>query len=113
MVAPARLIAARVLQRVASDDAWATPTLDAELRRASVKRSDAALATQIVYGSLRTTPELEDVIGRHLQRPLKVDDWTRRTAETLLKNMTERFGYCLDCTRYVTFYVVDHKLIGS
>ena len=77
MVAPARLIAARVLQRVASDDAWATPTLDAELRRALVKRADAALATQIVYGSLRTAPELEVVIGRHLRQPLKVDDWTR------------------------------------
>ena len=77
VVALARLIAARVLHRVASDDAWATPTLDAELRRASVKRADAALATQIVYGSLRSVPELEAVIGRHLQRPLKVDDWTR------------------------------------
>ncbi len=77
MVAPARLIAARVLQRVASDDAWATPTLDAELRRASLDRADAALATQIVYGSLRTAPELEATIGRYLQRPLKVDDWTR------------------------------------
>ena len=77
VVAPARLIAARVLQRVASDSAWATPTLDAELRRASVKRADAALATQIVYGSLRTAPELEAAIGQHLQRPLKVDDWTR------------------------------------
>ncbi|MBT8468102.1 MAG: Sun protein, partial [Deltaproteobacteria bacterium] len=77
MVAPARLIATRVLQRVTSDDAWATPTLDAELRRASVKRVDAALATQVVYGSLRTVPELEAAIGRHIQRPLKVDDWTR------------------------------------
>ena len=77
VVAPARLIAARVLERVASDDAWATPTLDAELRRASVKRVDAALATQIVYGSLRTLPELEAAIRRHVQRPLKVDDWTR------------------------------------
>ena len=77
MVAPARLIATRVLQRVARDEAWATPTLDAELRRSSVKRADAALATQIVYGSLRTAPALEAAIGRHLQRPLKVDDWTR------------------------------------
>lgn len=77
MVAPARLIATRVLQRVARDDAWATPTLDAELRRSSVNRADAALATQIVYGSLRTAPDLEVAIGRHLQRALKVDAWTR------------------------------------
>lgn len=77
VVAQARAIAARVLQRVASDDAWAMPTLDAELRRGSIKRVDAALATQIVYGSLRTAPTLEAAIGRHLQRPLKVDHWTR------------------------------------
>lgn len=77
MVAPARLIATRVLQRVAHDDAWATPTLDAEIRRGAVKRADAALATQIVYGSLRTAPDLEAAIGKHLQKPLKVDDWTR------------------------------------
>ena len=77
MVAPARLIATLVLERVAHDDAWATPTLDAELRRAALKRTDAALATQIVYGSLRTAPDLETAIRRYVQRPLKVDDWTR------------------------------------
>jgi hypothetical protein len=43
----------------------------------------------------------------------KVDDWTQRIARTLVKNMTERYGYCLHCTRYVTFYAVDHDLIGS
>lgn len=77
MVSPARLIAARVLERVARDDAWATPTLDAALRRGSLKRADAALATQIVYGALRTAPDLELAIGRYIRRPLKVDDWTR------------------------------------
>ena len=76
-MAPARLIATRVLERVAHDDAWATPTLDAEVRRAALTRTDVALATQIVYGSLRTAPDLEAAIRRHLQGPLKVDDWTR------------------------------------
>lgn len=66
-----------MLERVARDEAWATPTLDAELRRGSVKRADAALATQIVYGALRTAPDLEVAIGRHIRRPLKVDPWTR------------------------------------
>jgi 16S rRNA (cytosine967-C5)-methyltransferase len=65
-----------VLHRVAHDDAWAAPTLDAELRRASVSRVDAALATQIVYGALRTVPELEASLARHARRPVKVDDWT-------------------------------------
>ena len=76
MVAPARQIATRVLHRVAHDDAWATPTLDAELRRGSVSRIDAALATQIVYGTLRTAPDLDASLARHAQRPLKIDDWT-------------------------------------
>ena len=77
MVAPARQIATRVLQRVARDEAWATPTLDAELRRGSVSRLDAALATQIVYGALRTLPDLEAALARHARRPVKVDDWTQ------------------------------------
>jgi 16S rRNA (cytosine967-C5)-methyltransferase len=65
-----------VLHRVAHDDAWATPTLDAELRRGSVSGVDAALATQIVYGTLRTAPDLEASLARHARRPIKVDDWT-------------------------------------
>jgi len=77
VVAPARSIATRVLLRVARDDAWATPTLDAELRRASASQADAALATQIVYGTLRTVPDLEAALGRHSRRQLDVDDWTR------------------------------------
>ena len=77
MVAPARELATRVLHRVLHDDAWAAPTLDAELRRASPSRVDAALATQIVYGALRVVPALEASLSRHARRPIKVDDWTR------------------------------------
>ena len=76
MVAPARHVATRVLHRVTRDDAWAAPTLDAELRRASVTRADAALATQIVYGALRVAPDLETSLARHARRPIKIDDWT-------------------------------------
>jgi 16S rRNA (cytosine967-C5)-methyltransferase len=76
MVAPARQIATRVLHRVSHDKAWAAPVLDAELRRGSVSRADAALATQIVYGSLRAVPDLEATLARHARRPVKVDDWT-------------------------------------
>lgn len=77
VVAPARDIATRVLQRVERDDAWATPALDAELRRSSVSRIDAALATQIVYGTLRAAADLEASLARHARRPIKVDDWTQ------------------------------------
>ncbi|UCH29518.1 MAG: Sun protein, partial [Myxococcales bacterium] len=77
MVAPARHLATRVLYRVMHDDAWASPTLDAELRRVSLDRSDAALATQVVYGTLRVVPDLEIALARYARRPIKVDDWTR------------------------------------
>ena len=77
MVAPARELATRVLYRVVHDEAWAAPTLDAELRRGSPSRADSALATQIVYGTLRVVPALEASLARHARRPIKVDDWSR------------------------------------
>ena len=77
MVAPARQLATRVLYRVVHDDAWAAPTLDAEIRRASLSRLDAALATQIVYGALRVVPALDAALARQARRPVKVDDWSR------------------------------------
>ena len=77
MVAPARELATRVLYRVIHDEAWAAPTLDAELQRASLSRPDAALATQIVYGTLRVVPALDASLARHARRPVKVDDWSR------------------------------------
>jgi 16S rRNA (cytosine967-C5)-methyltransferase len=77
VAAPARQIATWVLYRVVHDEAWAAPTLDAELKRASASRQDAALATQIVYGTLRSVPELEAALSRYARRPIKVDDWSR------------------------------------
>ncbi len=76
MVAPARRIATRVLHRVEHDNAWAAPTLDAELRRASSSRLDAGLATQIVYGVLRVLPALDAAIKDQATRPVRVDAWT-------------------------------------
>jgi 16S rRNA (cytosine967-C5)-methyltransferase len=76
VAAPARQIATRVLHRVMHDDAWATPTLDAELRRSTASRVDASLATQIVYGTLRAASDLDGALARHARRPVKVDDWT-------------------------------------
>lgn len=77
MVASARRVATRVLERITKDEAWAAPTLDAELKRSSASRVDAALATQIVYGSLRAKLELESRLARHARRPIRVDPWTR------------------------------------
>lgn len=65
----AREVAAVVLERVAEGDAFAALALDAEVTRAQLDRRDAALATEIVYGSLRVLPDLDAVIRSVLSRP--------------------------------------------
>lgn len=64
-------MANQVLLRLAKDGAWATPTLDAELKRADLDPRDAGLATEIVYGALRVLPELDRRINAHVARPNK------------------------------------------
>ncbi len=76
MVAPARRVAARILHRIDKDEAWASPTLDAELTRAGLSAKDAGLATQIVYGTLRVQPLLDVAIQERAKHPVRVDGWT-------------------------------------
>ncbi len=64
----ARWVATRVLERVVVEGAYATRALDAELSRAGLDERDARLATEIVYGSLRTLPALEACLAEHLRR---------------------------------------------
>lgn len=60
----ARDVAARVLVRVWDEGAFAAAALDAELRRAhGLDPRDAALATELVYGVLRTRAWLEERIA--------------------------------------------------
>ncbi len=73
----ARGIASEVLLRVATDDAFATPALDAALSRAKLDDRDARLATQLTYGSLRVLPVLDDLLDAHLKRPRRLDPWVR------------------------------------
>lgn len=73
----ARGVATTVLHRVGRDAAWATPTLDAEIRRAGLDRRDAGLATAIVYGALRTQRSLDAALDEFLRDPVGLDDWTR------------------------------------
>ncbi|XXT18288.1 transcription antitermination factor NusB [Sorangium sp. So ce429] len=55
-----RAVAARVLARVWGSDAFASAALDAELRRAqALDPRDAGLATELVYGVLRSQAALE------------------------------------------------------
>ena len=68
-------MASTVLMRVWHDGAWAAPTLDAELRRAAQLDSrDRGLATELVYGVLRTQRALEKAIGKHAQN----DRWKKQ-----------------------------------
>jgi 16S rRNA (cytosine967-C5)-methyltransferase len=69
-----------VLQRVTDDAAFASRALDAELRRAQLDPRDAALATEIVYGSLRVLPALDRAIEAHLTRAGgRMDGFVRAT----------------------------------
>ncbi|MFO0737674.1 MAG: transcription antitermination factor NusB [Labilithrix sp.] len=80
MQAPdARSVAATVLSRVTSDSAFAAAALDAELERAmQLEPRDRALATELVYGSLRLLPWLEERVGRFTTRGLDSVDPTVR-----------------------------------
>ncbi len=64
----ARGVATTVLCRVFVDQAFASRALDAELAQAQLAERDARLATEIVYGTLRTLPELDAVLDRYLTR---------------------------------------------
>ncbi|MBM4375675.1 MAG: Sun protein [Deltaproteobacteria bacterium] len=62
----ARTLAATVLARVWEDGAYASVALDAELtRHPNLDRRDAALATELMYGVLRTAGHLERSIAKH------------------------------------------------
>src|SRR5882672_6911251 len=62
----ARSIAAHVFERVQRENAFAAPVLDAALERyPELDPRDRALATDLVYGSLRTMPYLEARLSRH------------------------------------------------
>jgi 16S rRNA (cytosine967-C5)-methyltransferase len=71
---PARIVAARVLERVEADDAWADLAFDAEVRRATLTPRDIGLATEIVYGTLRWQRYLDWILGPHSRRRLDALD---------------------------------------
>jgi 16S rRNA (cytosine967-C5)-methyltransferase len=64
-----RDVAARVLTRVVKEGAFAAAALDAELGRAAqLDARDRAMATELVYGSLRVYPWLLDRIAHYTPR---------------------------------------------
>jgi 16S rRNA (cytosine967-C5)-methyltransferase len=67
---PARAVAAQVLERVENDGAFADLALDAELRRHALATRDAALATELVFGTLRWQRYLDWILAPHSRRRL-------------------------------------------
>ncbi len=66
-----RDLAARVIERVLKQDAFAAAALQAELSRAAqLEPRDRALATELVYGTLRVLPWLRAELGRFAPRGL-------------------------------------------
>jgi 16S rRNA (cytosine967-C5)-methyltransferase len=68
--APAREAAAHALQRVIRDDAFADIALEAELAARPLTPRDAALATEVVYGTLRWQRYLDWLLAPHSRRAL-------------------------------------------
>jgi 16S rRNA (cytosine967-C5)-methyltransferase len=70
----ARAVAARVLERVESDAAFADLALDAELARRTIPPRDIALATELIYGTLRWQRYLDWILAPHSKRRLAALD---------------------------------------
>lgn len=70
----AREVAAVVLLRICCQGAFAMRALDAAIRRAGLDERDGALATEIVYGTLRAMPSLDGRLSPRLRKGLAETD---------------------------------------
>jgi 16S rRNA (cytosine967-C5)-methyltransferase len=87
----ARLLAARVLERVERARAYADLTLQAALARAPLGPRDRAFTTELVYGTLRWRGRLDHLLGRVLDRePAKLEPGVR----TLLRLGAYQILFC-------------------
>ncbi|MFD8483813.1 RsmB/NOP family class I SAM-dependent RNA methyltransferase [Kitasatospora sp. NPDC059673] len=74
---PARIVAFRALRAVDERDAYANlilPSLLREAERKGMERRDAALATELVYGTLRGQGTYDAIIAACVDRPLREVD---------------------------------------
>jgi 16S rRNA (cytosine967-C5)-methyltransferase len=75
---PARQVAIRALYRVNEEGGYANLLLSQLLAGEKISRRDRALATELVYGTLRWQKRLDWIIGAFSRRPLKLlDPWVR------------------------------------
>lgn len=106
--APARLpnareLAARVIERVDRDAAFAAATLDAELKRyPQLDPRDRALATELTYGTLRVRRKLTEELQKLAPRGLPKD--------TLVQAHLLLAAYQLRFTRVPSFAAVDEAV---
>ena len=73
-VAPARRIAAEVLAAVRDDDAYANLLLPARIAQAGLSTVDAALATELTYGTLRMQGRYDHIIRIAANREVSAID---------------------------------------
>ncbi len=100
----ARNIAAEVLARVERDNAFAAAVLDHELKRAvQLSPRDRALATELLYGTLRLKPLLEKAIEAVTPRGIQALD--ARTRSLLLVA-----AYQIHYTRIPAFAAVSEAV---
>lgn len=76
----ARDVALDVLMAVAKDDAYANLLLPHRLREANLSREDAGLATELTYGTLRSSGYYDAIIEIVAKRPVAEVDALARTA---------------------------------
>jgi len=77
-VSQSRYEALRILVRVEEDRAFADIVLEHALEKARLDPRDAALCTELVYGTLRWRRHLDWRLAPDLKRPLdKLDPWVR------------------------------------
>jgi 16S rRNA (cytosine967-C5)-methyltransferase len=79
-LASARQVALSVLVRVAKDGAYADRALDVALGRSLLSDRDKALATELVYGTLRQQLYIDFLLARLATKPLKKTPPTVREA---------------------------------
>ena len=71
---PARLVAFAALRAVAERDAYANLVLPGLLRRHGIGGRDAALATELTYGTLRARGTYDAILAACIDRPLEQVD---------------------------------------
>jgi 16S rRNA (cytosine967-C5)-methyltransferase len=100
-IQPARLVAFEVISAVSRDDAYANLLLPGAIAAAGLDRADAALATELCYGTLRMSGYYDRVIAIAAARPVAQIDAAVLDALRL------------GCHQVVGMRVADHAAVNE